>query len=156
MRSCMSKERTVKMKGKHRLQERGVGKSLFKLPNLIEVEAGCRIPESEQKITNKQFVQSWPSWLPYLLTGSMVHRWKWPFSRESVVCLKKTIIYNATEYESSNYPPQQAVKLLPLPDYLVHPVPFSFQAEPPHHPGGVQHPKETSPNPSSLRPEGLQ
>ena len=59
-------------------------------------------------------------------------------------------------YKSFNNPPQQAVKLLPLPYDLVHPVPFSFQAEPPHHPGGVQHPKETSPNPSSLRPEGLQ
>ena len=41
------------MNGKQRLQGRGAGKGLFKLPNLIEVEAGRRIPESEQKITNK-------------------------------------------------------------------------------------------------------
>ena len=61
MRSFMLWERTVKMKVKQRLQGRGAGKSLFKLPNLIEVEAGRRIPEREQKITIKQFVQSWPS-----------------------------------------------------------------------------------------------
>ena len=45
-------ERTVKMKVKQRLQGRGAGKSLFKLPNLIEVEAGRRISEREQTNNN--------------------------------------------------------------------------------------------------------
>ena len=52
MRSFMLWERTVKMKVKQRLQGRGAGKSLFKLPNLIEVEAGRRISEREQTNNN--------------------------------------------------------------------------------------------------------
>ena len=54
--------------------------------------------------------------------------------------------------ESSDLP-EQAVKLLSFPDNLVNHVALPFQAEPPHHPCGVQHTKEPSSYPSSLWPE---
>ena len=58
MRSCMSKESTVKMKGKWGKQcllGRRASKNPLKLPNLIKVKAGRRIPGKGKQLKPKSF-----------------------------------------------------------------------------------------------------
>ena len=114
--------------------------------NLIEVKACCGIPERIQLHSHKKgFLACLPC---DRVNGPSI---KVPL-QSGIRCLPESQICCYLIFTSTDRP-EQAVKLFPLPDHLVDPVPLPLQAEPPHHPRRVEHAEEPPSYPGSLGPE---